>query len=79
MEGKLSLLHVSRWEFAPVPNRNSVVFRLQYVEGAAEQQQKERKYVLTAAQAEEMRDALDSVLRELDTQQERSVKESAPN
>ena len=79
MEGKLSLPHVARWELAPVPNRNSVVFRLHYVEGATEQPQKERKCMLTAAQAEALRDELDSVLRDLDTQQERGVKESAPN
>src|SRR5262245_57293807 len=70
-EGKLSLLHVADWEFAAVPNRNSVVFRLHLVQGAAaDQPRQDRKYVLTAAQAEGLRDALDSVLRELDTVQE---------
>ena len=78
-EGKLSLLHVADWEFAPIPNRNAVVFRMHYVEGTTEQPHKDRKYVLTVAQAEALRDALDAVLRELETQQERSVKESAPN
>jgi hypothetical protein len=79
MEGKLSLPHVARWDLAPMPNRNSVVFRLHYSDGAGEQSQKERKCVLTAAQAEALRDELDSVLRGLDAQQERSVKESAPS
>jgi 23S rRNA maturation mini-RNase III len=78
-EDKLSLLHVADWEFAPIPNRNAVVFRMHYVEGTTEQPHKDRKYVLTAVQAEALRDALDAVLRELETQQERSVKESAPN
>ena len=78
-DSKLSLPHVSRWELASIPNRNSVVFRLHYVEGPAGQPQKERKCVLTAAQAEALRDELDSILRELDTEQERSAKESAPN
>ena len=78
-DAKLSLLHVAGWDFAPIPNRNAVVFRMHYVEGTTEQQDKDRKCVLTAAQAEALRDALDAVLRELETQQERSVKESAPN
>ena len=50
-----------------------------YIEGTTEQPHKDRKYVLTAAQAEALRDALDAVLRKLETQQERSVKEPAPN
>jgi hypothetical protein len=79
MEGKLSLPHVAHWELAPMPNRNSVVFRLHYVEGTAEQPQKERKCVLSATQAEALRDELDAVLRDLDAQQERNVKETAPN
>ena len=78
-EGKLSLLHVADWDFAPIPNRNSVVFRLHYVEGTTGQTHKDRKYVLTAGQAEGLRDALDAVLRDLETQQERTVKETAPN
>ena len=79
MEGKLTLQHVARWELATMPKRNSVVFRLFYVEGTAEQPQKERKCVLSAAQAEALRDELDAVLRDLDTEQERSVQASAPN
>jgi hypothetical protein len=59
-EGKLSLLHVIDWEFAPIPNRNSVVFRLHYAEGTSGEAQKDRKYVLTAEQAEGLRDALDA-------------------
>ena len=51
-ETKLSLLHVADWEFAPIPNRNAVVFRLHYVEGTTGQPHKDRKYVLTAVQAE---------------------------
>ena len=78
-ESTLSLLHVAGWEFAPVPNRNSVVFRMHYVQGTNEQPHKDRKFVLSASQAEGLRDALDAVLRELDTQQERAVKETAPN
>jgi BssS protein family len=78
-EAKLSLLHVAGWEFAPIPNRNAVVFRMHYVEGTSQQPQKDRKYVLTATQAEGLRDALDAVLRDLDTQLERSAKASAPN
>ncbi len=78
-EGKLSLLHVTDWEFAPIPNRNAVVFRMHYMDGANGQPLKDRKYVLSAEQAEGLRDALDAVLRELETEQERSVKESAPN
>jgi len=68
-EGKLSLLHVANWEFSPIPNRNSVVFRMHYVEGANGQSLKDRKYVLSAEQAEGLRDALDAVLRDLETQQ----------
>jgi BssS protein family len=78
-DAKLSLLHVAGWDFAPVPNRNAVVFRMHYAEETTEQPDRDRKYVLTAAQAEALRDALDAVLRDLETQQERSVKESAPN
>jgi len=78
-EAKLSLLHVAGWEFAPIANRNAVVFRMHYVEGTAQQPQKDRKYVLTAAQAEGLRDALDAVLRDLETQVERSAKVSATN
>jgi hypothetical protein len=80
-ESTLSLLHVAGWEFAPIPNRNSVVFRMHYVQGTSEREQphKDRKFVLSASQAEGLRDALDAALRELDTQQERSVRETAPN
>ena len=60
-EGKLSLLHVADWEFSPVPNRNAVVFRMHYKEGTNGQPLKDRKYVLTAEQAEGIRDALDAV------------------
>lgn len=78
-ESTLSLLHVAGWEFAPVPNRNSLVFRMHYIQGTNDQPHKDRKFVLSAEQAEGLRDALEAALRELDTQQEHSVKEAAHN
>jgi hypothetical protein len=76
--GRPARFPACRW-ISPKTRRSTHRQLSHYVEGTTEQPDKDRKYVLTAAQAEALRDALDAVLRELETQQERSVKGSAPN